>query len=490
VTDGGGATASDTFVLTVNAVNDLPTISNIANQVTNEDVPIGSLPFTVGDLETAAGSLVVSATSSNTTLVPNANLVLGGSDASRTLTVTPAANQFGSTTIVVTVTDSNSGSASDTILLTVNAVNDAPLAANDAANTSGATPVVIAVLANDSDVENSPLAVSLVSSPANGTAIVNADGTVTYTANANFGGIDSFTYKANDGAADSNAATVTVTVAATAKFFVVDSSADRVFRYQANGGYLSQAALATGNTSSRGMAANADGSRLWVLDNNDTVYVYDSSLALLGSWTANGLRTPTGISVSGADVWIVDSGNDRVYRYGGQATRLSGSTAATQSFPLAASNGSPQDLITDGTTIWVTQSSGADRVFVYQASNGTALGNWTIDNANTSPIGITLDPSGASQSLWIVDNSADRVFEYAGARSRRSGSQAASVSFSLNASNGSAQGIADPRSLDSLTPAAEAARDQVFASDSWAAEAQTGALMNFFAKRRGQKVRC
>ena len=46
----------------------------------------------------------------------------------------------------------------------------------------------------------------------NGTLTLNADGSFTYTPAANFNGTDSFTYKANDGTADSNVATVTITV--------------------------------------------------------------------------------------------------------------------------------------------------------------------------------------------------------------------------------------------------------------------------------------
>src|SRR5262249_14418643 len=86
----GSATASDTFVLAVNAVNTPPTISDIVDQTVNEDTSTGALPFTVGDAETAAGSLTVSGSSSNPTLVPNANIVFGGSGANRTVTVTPA----------------------------------------------------------------------------------------------------------------------------------------------------------------------------------------------------------------------------------------------------------------------------------------------------------------------------------------------------------------------------------------------------------------
>jgi uncharacterized delta-60 repeat protein len=68
------------------------------------------------------------------------------------------------------------------------------------------------VLANDTDPENEPLTAILVSDPAHGTLTLNADGTFSYTPNANYTGIDTFTYKANDGSLDSNVATVTLTI--------------------------------------------------------------------------------------------------------------------------------------------------------------------------------------------------------------------------------------------------------------------------------------
>lgn len=129
VYDGAFDTGSDTFVLTVNNVNDAPIISNIPDQVTNEDVAMGPINFIVGDAETAAGSLTLSVASSDPTLVPVSNVVFGGSGASRTITVTPAANQSGSAIITVTVTDGVL-TANDTFLLTVNAVNDTPTISN------------------------------------------------------------------------------------------------------------------------------------------------------------------------------------------------------------------------------------------------------------------------------------------------------------------------------------------------------------------------
>jgi hypothetical protein len=113
VTDGDGATATTTFTVIVGA----PTISNIPNQVTPTNSTLSGIPFTVNDAETP-GSLTVTATSTNTTLLPNANITVVGSGTSRTLTLAPVADQAGVTLITVTVSDGTQ-SASDTFLLTV-----------------------------------------------------------------------------------------------------------------------------------------------------------------------------------------------------------------------------------------------------------------------------------------------------------------------------------------------------------------------------------
>jgi hypothetical protein len=130
--------------------------------------------------------------------------------------------------------------------------------------------------------------------------------------------------------------------------------------------------------------------------------------------------------------------------YGTAASTLSGSKSTTRSFSLNKSNTNPQDIVTDGTTVWVTQADTTDKVFVYRASDGRSLGSWTIDSANSSPYGITIDPTNTTNSLWIVDNVTDNVYEYANARSRLSGSQTAAKVFGLDVLNSSPQGIADP----------------------------------------------
>ena len=98
----------------------------MANQTTPEDTATATLAFTVGDAQTAAGSLTVTASSSNPTLIPVANLSLGGGGASRTVGVTPVANQNGAATITLTVADAEGLTAGTSFTVTVSAVNDLP----------------------------------------------------------------------------------------------------------------------------------------------------------------------------------------------------------------------------------------------------------------------------------------------------------------------------------------------------------------------------
>lgn len=105
----GAGASSNVVTVTTTAPNFPPTITSIADQalaVNRTSGPL-QLQFTVGDATTPAADLVVTATSSNPTLVPNTPeaLALGGSGAARTLTITPAENKTGTTLITLTVSD-------------------------------------------------------------------------------------------------------------------------------------------------------------------------------------------------------------------------------------------------------------------------------------------------------------------------------------------------------------------------------------------------
>jgi hypothetical protein len=194
--------------LSVNATNTAPTISHIPSQTINEDTTTGAIAFTVGDAETAAGSLTVSGSSSNSTLVPNANIVFGGTGANRTVTVAPAANQTGTATITVTVSDGQL-STSPSFLLTVTAVNDQPTITSIAnqVTTVGAAVGPINFTVDDAETAAGSLTVS--GSSSNSTLVPNANivfggtganRTVTVTPAADQTGMATITVTVSDGA--------------------------------------------------------------------------------------------------------------------------------------------------------------------------------------------------------------------------------------------------------------------------------------------------
>jgi subtilisin-like proprotein convertase family protein len=87
-----------------------------------------------------------------------------------------------------------------------------PVAVDDADTTNEDTAAIIDVLANDSDGDGNPINITSVADPANGSAVDNGDGKITYTPNPDFNGQDSFTYTIDDGKGGTDTATVTVTV--------------------------------------------------------------------------------------------------------------------------------------------------------------------------------------------------------------------------------------------------------------------------------------
>ncbi len=110
--------------------NTAPVISSVSNQVILEDAVsgTGSLAFTVSDVETSANSLVVTASSSDQTLVSDANITVGGSGGNRTVTVISSADAntaSGSVTITLSVNDGSATTTSN-FILDITPVNDKP----------------------------------------------------------------------------------------------------------------------------------------------------------------------------------------------------------------------------------------------------------------------------------------------------------------------------------------------------------------------------
>ncbi len=228
-----------------------------------------------------------------------------------------------------------------------------------------------------------------------------------------------------------------------AKFFVTDPAAQAAFRYGTVGAAAGGFALAGAAADPRGVAANAAGDALWVLDGAARrVVVQSPGGAVRGSWAAGGLQDPQDVTTDGTDVWVADAGLRQVLRYVGAAALSAGNATPAGAFALHPDNAHPTGLVTDGQTLWVTDD-GRDEVFVYAAA-GTLLGRWALDPANADASGVTRDPTGASNDLWVVDRVDARVYRYTGAAAVRSGTLTAADSFALSAADAHPEGIADP----------------------------------------------
>ncbi len=174
VADNGipNLTATSPFTLTVNSVNDAPVISSISNKTTNEDTATAAIPFTITDVDnTLSCTTSVSATSSDTTLLPMANIVFGGTAPNCTVTMSPALNQFGLSNIVITVTDGLL-QASSPFSLTVNAVNDAPVISTISNQTTNEDTATAAIPFTITDVDNILSCTTSVSATSSNTALL------------------------------------------------------------------------------------------------------------------------------------------------------------------------------------------------------------------------------------------------------------------------------------------------------------------------------
>jgi len=159
------------------------------------------------------------------------------------------------------------------------------------------------------------------------------------------------------------------------------------------------------------------------------------------AFTVN-LSNPTGgVITSGQGIGTIlddtkfyvvnDGGNDQTYQY---AT----SGAALGNNALTSGDTAPRGVATTaaGNTEWVVDAN--KTVYVY-STGGALLGSWSAGGLSSSATLTGIATNGTD--IWLVDSSTDKVYDYAGAASRLSGSQSAASSFSLNKSDTNAQDI-------------------------------------------------
>ncbi|OQK27226.1 putative RTX toxin [Vibrio parahaemolyticus] len=188
VSDGVNPTASDSDSLVVNRVNDAPTVENaIADQVLSEDFDAYTIDLNEV-FKDSDSSLEFSVSGNNSIQI---SIVSG------VATITPTADWNGKETITFTATDPSGESISQRVDFTVAPVADIVA---DKATVVEDTPTIIKVLGNDTfEGDGKVVSLDANNGPANGSVSVNLDGSVTYTPNDNYHGIDSFTYIVTSG---------------------------------------------------------------------------------------------------------------------------------------------------------------------------------------------------------------------------------------------------------------------------------------------------
>ncbi len=179
------------------------------------------------------------------------------------------------------------------VTIDLQAVNDRPIANNDSLAATEDTSITFTaaqLLGNDTDIDNPSTDFRLVSvtSGTGGTATLNAaDGTVTFTPNANFNGTATFTYTMSDGSLISLPATASVNVASVNDVPVISLPSTGSAGLTTSEDIARTFSTATGNALT---VSDADGPATLL---TATVNVSQGTFTL-GSTVVNGLNAVTG----------------------------------------------------------------------------------------------------------------------------------------------------------------------------------------------------
>ncbi len=206
---------STVSILDVDHTNLASATITLTNAQIGDIIETGSMPG--GITASVSPSAPVSVANSTVTVSLTGSATLADYEAALQLITFRSVSDNPSTVarmLTVVVNDGSDNSNTANVVIAVTAVNDAPTATDDSFTINEDTPRTFAaseLLANDSDPELDTLTIISVGGATNGTVILNGDGTVTFTPQADYFGPASFTYTIDDGNLQSTA-TVNLTI--------------------------------------------------------------------------------------------------------------------------------------------------------------------------------------------------------------------------------------------------------------------------------------
>ena len=167
--DGTADSNIATVTVTVNPVNDAP-VCTVVSLTTNEDTP-GSTAPVCNDVDNVSLTYLIGTQPGH-----GSAAVVSGQ-----LSYSPAPNYHGADSFTYTANDGSLDSVPANVGVTVTPLNDPPYAVRDNVEALLNKPLIIDALENDGDVDGDALSVTQVTVPAHGTAVIEADNTITYT---------------------------------------------------------------------------------------------------------------------------------------------------------------------------------------------------------------------------------------------------------------------------------------------------------------------
>ena len=406
--DGQADSNIATVAITVNAVNDAPVAANDAYSI-NKGIKLTVAAPGVLSNDTDVDGDHLTATVANN--VSNGSLTLK-SDGS--FTYMPNASFVGIDSFTYKANDGKADSNVATVSITVNAVNSAPVAVDDAYSTGKGiqlTVVAPGVLSNDTDVDGDHLTATVANNVSNGSLTLKSDGSFTYMPNASFVGIDSFTYKANDGKADSNVATVSITVNAvnSAPVAVDDaySTGKGIQLTVVAPGVLSNDTDVDGDHLTATVANNVSNGSLTLKSDGSFTYTPNASFVGIDSFTYKANDGQADSNVATVSITISGSTTATFGLDNGSATyNESSNTLDAMRFQNTAGSGilSKLELLFDDTT-----PSGKVRLGVYADNSGVPgsllldAGEATVSDGWVSISSLSL-PVTQNAYYWLVFN--------------------------------------------------------------------------------------
>jgi hypothetical protein len=395
VNDGGTSNniVTQTFTVTVNPVNQPPTLNSLANLTINESAGLQTVNLS-GITSGAANenqTLTVTATSSSTALIPNPAVSYTSPNSTGSLSFTPVATSYGTATITVTVNDGGTSNniVTQSFTVTVNPVNQPPTL-NSLANltvneNAGLQTVGLSGINSGAANENQTLAVTASSSntgviptPAVSYASPNSTGSLSFTPVATAYGTATITVTVNDGGTSNNivSKSFTVTVNPVNQPPTLNSIANLTINENAGLQTVSLSGISSGAANeNQTLTVTAASGNTSLIPNPAVSYVSPGSTGSLSFTPAPNVYGTANITVTVND--------------GGTSNNV-----VTQSFTVTVNPVNMHPTLNSVANLTINENAGLQTVNLSGISSGAANENQTLTvTASSSNTGLVPNPA-------------------------------------------------------------------------------------------------